>query len=124
MALATWPITLPQVVDHEGFEHSFSVSSRRTEMDSGVPFQRPLYTFVPPKFTGQILLDYSQLETLRVFWEDTLAFGTQKFNWVNPLNDQPAVCRFVSTEPPSISSQGGGTFIATLNFEVMKNESD
>jgi len=117
--MASWPSTLPQRLHQQGFSYQAPEGGIRTDMEFGKPFQRRRFTAAVEPFAGQMYLDKTQYGTLLDFWRNTLAMGSLEFDWVHPITEEPAVIRFIASEPFKISVASGEVFTVKLNFEVI-----
>lgn len=116
--MATWPATLPQVLQVTGFEEKLGATSIRTQMDAGPAKQRRRFTAAPRAITGSITVDSDGWDDFREFYEDTLEGGALSFDWVEPGTEStPATFRF--TAPPSRTAFGGDVWIVSMQLEIL-----
>ena len=118
--MASWPSSLPQEVQVQGFSISpDSGGAIRTEMDSGPAFQRSRYTATTEPFSGRVWLDATQFQTFRTFYVDTLANGSVSFDWKHPITKNAATVRFDVSQPWQISAIAGTLFAVDMRLEVL-----
>ena len=117
--MATWPSTLPQQLEQEGFNDVFPEGAIRTEMASGNPYQRTRYTAAIEPFSGMLYLDAAQYQTLKDFWITTLGLGALSFDWVHPITGAAATVQFIATKPPKITGTKGTLFAVQVMIEVL-----
>lgn len=78
---AVWPVSLPQEPLIQGFARSIIDDTLRSDVDSGPPEARPLYTGNHTRMTIQQLLTSTQRDALLTFYRTTLAHGSLRFKW-------------------------------------------
>lgn len=117
--MATWPSSLPQTFHQQGFEISAPAGAIRTEMDTGVPFQRRRYSAAVEPVVGKMWLDSTQYGTLLDFWRTTTAMGAIEFSWVHPITGNAAQFRFNATEPPRVTVVTASLFEVQLSLEIL-----
>lgn len=116
MSNPTWPATLPQYLEAQGFENRFPNGVVRQPMDSGPGKARRRFTAAPEHISGSIVLDRQQYAAFKAFWKDTLAMGALKFDWVHPITGEACEMSFMAE--PSVSAISGTTFRATLQLII------
>lgn len=109
--MATWPSTLPGL--ELGAELSQQESFIRSPMDTGPTKQRRRFTATSRYLSGTMLLTKTQYETLDTFYKDTISYGSDAFDYTDPVDNSTTVsARFIS--PPSftalIGAAGGVDF--------------
>lgn len=120
-----WPTTLPQKYQHNGFSRGRQGNLLRTEMDSGRPKVRRLFTAVSTYFTGTMVMDGTQLSAFETFFDDVLGSGALTFNFPNPLDYGATTVevRFrvdTKAEPYTATPDGETTdWSVTLNLETI-----
>lgn len=112
--MAAWPATLPQYPTLDGFSEQAVDITLRSPMDAGPPKVRPLYTAAPVDFSLTLVITVAQRATLETFYETTVGFGTDTFDWVHPVTLAAATMQFISR--PGYSALGGG--ILRTSFQV------
>lgn len=114
--MAAWPATLPQLPTLDGFQEQKVDITLRSPMDAGPPKVRPLYTAAPTDFTISLVLETTQRATLETFYETTLGFGTDSFDWVHPVTQSAATMQF--TNRPGYTALGGGYWRTVLQVRI------
>ena len=81
MADITWPATLPQYVDQNGYQEARVSGKLETEMDSGPKSMRRLYTATPVVFSIPINIDiYTGRHLRHVLLYHSKAWDTSLLN--------------------------------------------
>ncbi len=88
-----WPDELPGV-KLSGLSAKFQNPVIRTEMDAGPAKQRLRYTAVPKLFTCTITVPEDKRQVFEAFWQDTLGYGTLRFNMHDPMTGTVKEFRF------------------------------
>lgn len=107
-----YPSTLPQLFQHDSFTKSRQGNLLRTEMDSGLPKVRRLFTAVSTYLTGEMIMTNAELAIFEDFFDNTIASGALSFNFPNPF-DYGATTLEVrfnissKSEPYTVSPDGG-----------------
>ena len=112
---ATWPASLQQVLNEQGFTYEIGDTAIRSEMETGMPKVRRRFTKPINKLSCSILLNISQYSTFSVFFNTTLNGGVNTFNFNNPLSASTSEFRFIT--PPQISPLGGQVFQVSMQWE-------
>lgn len=95
--MTSWPSTLPQYVDQDGYTQTSKNPLIRTEMDAGPAKVRLRYTAVPEEFNISLVLTKTQLDTfVNTFFRNALHYGADTFLWKHPVTQAAATCRFTS----------------------------
>ncbi|MCI0636485.1 MAG: hypothetical protein L0206_21585 [Actinobacteria bacterium] len=133
MALAVWPVDLPQSPLFEGTEESLVDTRVGFQPDAGPSQVMSIFTRGIKKVTYGIgpLRDYHK-DLLDVFVEETLVGGTQFFEWASPAwNSQLLVFKFValpvyqlkihrSTISEAASSENAGAGYVTWTGKIQR----
>jgi hypothetical protein len=120
MATAVWPSNLPQFVLEQGFSEALADAKVETKMEAGPPKARPRYTAGFRTYTATIMCTAAQKEAFDVFYEDTLAFGSLPFTWVEPISQSLATMQFLN--PPPKWSVRGGAHMASFAMRRVKRD--
>lgn len=117
--MAIWPVTLPQNVSWQGYARRIVESRIRTQMDAGPPKLRARYRSAIIEHDVPIqYFTKAQWVLLETFYRDTLANGTQPFDWTDPLTGSTVSFRFKT--PPQVGGMiGPDTISVTLMLEVL-----
>lgn len=114
--MASWPLTLPQYIDQDGYQEKLPKLFIRTAMEAGIPKRRRRFSSSVRPIQGQMLLTFAEMQIFEDFYMNDLAGGSQTFDWVHPRTQAPCVMGF--TSEPSVSAQGAA-FILSMELEVM-----
>ncbi len=114
--MAAWPATLPQYPTLEGFQEQAMDITLRTPMDAGPPKIRPLYTAAPVDLTMTMVLTIEQRATLETFYEDTLGFGADAFDWLHPVTGAAVSMTFSAR--PGYTALGGGMLRVVMQTRI------
>lgn len=113
----TWPITLQQTLNTEGFQIVFGITSIRSDVDVGPAKVRSRFTDAVDTYTTEIFLDFDQWGDLKDFYKTILVNGTLPFLFHDPMTDTDEVFRFAS--PPTVQPLGGRVFRINMNWEKL-----
>lgn len=117
MSNPTWPPSLPQYPNQDGFSEEQADNTIRTQFDAGTMKLRRRYTAAPIKFTMSFTLTAAQKTTLETFFNTTLAGGSLPFDWVKPSDN--AAATFVFRSPLKFSSYGPANFIVVAELQTV-----
>lgn len=113
----TWPATLPDIVTYDEYSESPPDNALRTSMDVGPPKSRRRTTANVRPLSVMMILTTAQVETLDVFYDDTLASGTLTFNFDHPRTETTEEMQFA--EPPIYGEPDGDYFKVTMKWWVL-----
>lgn len=119
MSNPSWPAALPQTPLIEGFSEQLGDGTIQTNTDTGPPKFRRRFTAVPKMFALKLRLTSAQVDTLEAFWQNTLACGSLKFDWVNPRDQSAATFSFMkngSSSAPTIAANDAGVYTASFSL--------
>ncbi|SNS00417.1 hypothetical protein SAMN04488503_2293 [Humidesulfovibrio mexicanus] len=116
MALALWPLGLPQTLQQDGFSLQPPQNFIATPMEVGPRKTRRRDVVATYPVQGQIVVTSAQLDILWAFFRVTIADGSLPFEWVEPRTGDAA--EFTFKEPFTVSDLGGGNSRISLSFEV------
>lgn len=116
MANAVWPITLPQVLLLEGFSSAPPQNFISTPMEVGQAKRRRRDVAAVYPVQGNIHCTAAQLATLWAFYRTTLADGSLRFDWTEPVTGNAATYLF--KEPFAYVAVGGGRYRVSLSLEA------
>jgi len=124
MATIDWEATLPQSYIQDTFSYEQVGNVVRTSMDSGPSKMRRLFTAVPKNYSGQMVMTSAQLTTFKTFFETTLGYGVNLFNFPDPFNLSSTIeVRFLieSSTPPYTVTPDADTldWRISINLEEM-----
>jgi hypothetical protein len=112
---ATWPVTLQQLVNEEGFAYTVGETAIRTESDVGPAKVRRRFTKSVDSVSVTINITQDLYPTFRDFHDITLNGGVLPFDFENPLTGTLEEFRF--SGPYQIRSIGAGNFIVSMVWE-------
>ena len=115
--MAAWPSSLPQSALQQEFTESAEEVTIRSTVDVGPAKLRPRYTAEVALFQLALVLTTAQVATLDAFYQATLVFGSEAFDWTHPRTLAAVSMRFRSR--PSYVPLGGGYWRTVLALEVM-----
>ena len=81
--MASWPSSLPQYALADSYQESPRDILVRTPMDAGPEKRRPRYSAKPIDVSFALLMSSAQIDTFETFFEDTLNWGTDSFDWIH-----------------------------------------
>lgn len=99
MSVPVWPETLPDEALIEGYSRAFPNKLLRSSMETGPAKVRRRVTSGVAPLKGAIYMSRAQLTTFTTFYETTLAGGSLRFSWTDPVTNTSVEIRFA--EPPS-----------------------
>lgn len=113
--MPSWPASLPQFVQEQGYDESLPDQTVESPMDSGPPKSRRRFTtaFRPLRVT--IWCTAEQAEDFEEFYMDDCAAGSLSFTWVHPRTQQAATFRFRKPAPKP-QPFGAGNVAYTFNL--------
>ena len=111
--MAAWPLSQRLRI---GMTESYDAPVIRTQMDAGPAKMRPRTTTVVKPLTGSLVLNGTDVATLRTFYETTTVFGTEVFTWTDPVDDSAINVRF--TAAPSYTVRAGSATPANRIWDV------
>lgn len=115
--MATWPLTLPQYVDQDGYTQTITNPLLRTDMEAGPAKVRLRYTAVPEEFNISLVMTKTQFEAFVTFFKRDIHYGADIFTWKHPVTgDISDNCRFTSMYN---ASPHGLDFKVTISMEIL-----
>ena len=116
--MPTWPSSLPQKPEQQGFLESPPDLTLATDMDVGPAKLRRRFTAGVRVFDFNVLLDNTQVDTLDSFYLTDVAGGALSFDLPDPRASSGTISvRFIG--PPQYSNVGGPLYRATMKFEKL-----
>ena len=85
MANPVWPSTLPQAPLAASLSMKRQDATVRFQPDVGDPIVRNRYTAKARTYTFNMIFSAAQLATFDTFFDTTLANGSLKFDWLDPV---------------------------------------
>lgn len=115
---ATWPETLPQRFEPQGFRRGVGDGRLITQMEGGISRVRRRYRAADP-MTGTLIMSTEQKVSLIEFVQVTLAGGALTFYFPDPdLTGTMLLCR-LGGDMPSWTAVGPHVWRVAITMEVM-----
>jgi hypothetical protein len=115
---AAWPSSgLPLYFLEDGYAEQWADNTIETQPDVGTPIVRPRSTSAPWFFQARMLMTSAQVETMRTFFNSTLASGSLSFTMTQPRLNTSVTARFVA--PPTLEATGPDKYIVAMSFMVL-----
>lgn len=89
-ATITWPATLPQNPQHEGYSEGYEDNVIRSAPDKGPSKTRPRFTRLRKTKSLSFMLTDAQKATFDTFFE-SIKGGALPYNWADPISGAPIV---------------------------------
>lgn len=99
MSNASWPASLPQYVQENGYSEGEPDNLIESQMEAGPPKTRRRYTMQHPLFTMQVCTDVTGRSTFDTFFSTTLKHGSLPFDWVHPITRATVTFMFRKPTP-------------------------
>jgi hypothetical protein len=99
--VATWPASIPQTFDQNGFSYEPEENLVRTRMETGPEKTRVRFTAARTFLSGTMTMSRAEYITLMSFHDSTTVFGTQSFTFTDPVTETTGTFKF--RKPPSIA---------------------
>ena len=112
--MATWPATLQQCLEVQGYSESERDNVIRSPMGYGPAKLRRRTTHRIDDISGFIYVEEADLDTLKGFYRDN---GPLPFDWIDFQTGLPATYRFRAA--PVYRAVGGELYTATLQLELV-----
>lgn len=109
-----FPLSLQDKFNEAGFNYEIGNTTVESEVTSGEPKKRQIYTKAIDRVSGTIELEIDEWTTLETFYKTTLAGGSLTFLFDHPLTGVETEYRFVN--PPSLRPLGGRYFRVNFNW--------
>ena len=120
MAISSWPVTLPQYPDREGFEERPKPQVIAFATESGRGKRRPRSATPMDTITAAFTVDVSLLPVFRTFFETELIKGTLPFAWPDPRDGISYRWWFDAEDPYRITHKAGPICVISCNLERMQ----
>lgn len=114
MAIATWPLSLPEYPLVQGMREQPQSATVRSDPDYGPALQRRRFSAITRKMEVSFSLDGTQYATFKDFFHNTLLDGADKFEFTDPFDDATYEFRFTETYTTTAKKKGRYTIQATL----------
>lgn len=106
MADATWPATLPEKPERDGYNEDVTPNVSSFDPDVGPPTAWRRSTLDGRKIRMSFVFTNSQRDTFLTFYRSTLFDGVRPFLWTNPSYGVEKRYLFDPKTPPAIESIG------------------
>lgn len=113
--METWPASLQDFINEEGFQVQIGNTTVRSDVDVGLAKVRSRFTDGIDVYTTTIYVDYDDVPDVLTFYKTTLVNGTLTFGYDDPLTGVSSEFRFA--EPPDIRPRGGRNFTVSMKWE-------
>ena len=87
----TWPGTLPQYVNRDGFSYSLSNSSLSANMSTGYAKRRKKFTGQYASYTVSMQMTQTQADIFEQFFNNNLGYGVVTMDFPDPLFLDPTI---------------------------------
>jgi len=101
MAIAVWPVTLPQTPLLDGLSNTRETSVRTFKPDVGRPIRSSASTKSYEVFSITMRFDEAQYTIFWAFWETDLQHGLLPFTFKHPFTGVSKTVEFAGEEPPT-----------------------
>ena len=113
--METWPATLQELINEEGFNYTFGETAIISQMDTGPTKKRRRFTKGIDDMSCTINLPKSLYATFYTFYDVSINGGVDTFYFDHPITGSTDVWRFKET--PKISTLGGLEFRVSMVWE-------
>jgi hypothetical protein len=111
--MPAYPASLPQYPIDGGFKDERQQAFIKSQMDSGAPKKRKVFTAAIRNWQWTTILNGTQRATFDTFYITTINEGTDSFTIPDPVDGETVTVRF--TKPPSWSVAKGIGDASTSN---------
>lgn len=115
--MATWPISLQDVVNRDSFSLKIGDTTIRSNMDIGPDKVRRRMTKSVDNLSVSIWVTSAQYTTLYNFYDITLNGGVETFTFDHPITGVATDFRFIS--PPEFRPVGFNTYEVNMAWEIL-----
>ena len=117
--MAQWPSNLPQSPLIDGFSRQKRQNRREFQPEGGKSTSVLFYTAVPDVLEISLYLrGEQQRQDFEDFYDNTLLFGTQPFDFTDPQTGTVGQFRFVGSQP-EFDPSGFTDFIVSFTLEKL-----
>lgn len=118
MAEIQWPASLQQKLDADTFQETLANTLIRSENDLGPAKVRRRHTKGVKEWSVSIRVTIAQYSTLTTFYNNTIAGGSLRFEFLHPITQIAVLARIV--DPPTIQPLNGGIiFKVNMKWEIL-----
>lgn len=103
-----------------GVQGSYKNNVISFEPDAGGEvIERPKYLSVPRVYPGcEMVVTQAQRDDLINFFENTILFGTVKFDWKDPFTNAVRVCKLRNFSDRPVNSVGTSSTLYEVSFDL------
>ena len=123
--IAVWPLDFPQVFLADGFEPKLMPNTYESTPTGAAGSAAKIFTAVPWLLAGTLPFKESQLWDFKTFYEETLDFGVEKFQWSQSIPGltqgacEMQFCRAVNPNHYSLEFIGGLRWHISLGLVIL-----
>ncbi len=114
MTIPVWPSGLQDRLNANDFNLTIGENLVRTEMSTGPYKSRKRFTKAMDTISCSILMNRSEYQTFKNFYETSLNSGSREFEYRDPITDEMKKYKFASV--PVIRFIQGNTFQVSMNW--------
>lgn len=107
---ASWPPTIPQLPDREGWRETFPKNVIRSQNDQGVAKQRRRGTGGVRPYQVNMTMSGQEVIDFDTFWTTDLGEGALPFTHLNARTGLTHTYQFHGDTPPTVVNIGGDTY--------------
>lgn len=115
----SWPTQLQDYLNEDSFSHEFGNTTIRSSFDVGPAKVRRRFTRSIDMISCTIDLYKDDYDFFKTFYNTTLNGGVTPFEFNHPITQDLITVRFISDNPPSFRSMGGGYFKISMKWEIL-----
>lgn len=113
-----WPLTLQEKFNAQGFSVQVGDTKIESENETGPPLVRSRNTLSIDEYSTSIDVNKTELATFQSFYKTTLANGTKRFEFTDPLTDTVEEFQFVGSY--GITPIGSGGIEFRISYQLRK----
>ncbi|OCC01717.1 hypothetical protein BA190_27535 [Labrys sp. WJW] len=118
--IPSWPATLPQLFNRQGFAYAEGDGRLMSDTDTGPGKVRRRTTAAVDIMKGQMTVTLDQLQTMRDFIRNDLVGGSLPFQIADPLGGAaPLLVRFSKDGMPQYQNIAGALWTAAFQVDVL-----
>lgn len=113
--MTTWPGTIPNEFEREGYQEGFANNVIKSNVDSGPPKRRRRTSANIKTLQGRIQMTTAETELLETFFYDTVGEANE-FDFTHPRKE--TTISVVFSEPPTLVQIGPDLWSVSIKLEV------
>jgi hypothetical protein len=114
-----WPADLPDNFLLEGYSETLADTTIRTQMEAGIAKVRRRFTYAARPFSGRLVVNRAQKESLEAFYITTCRSGADRFEWRHPSRREYVAAQIRFTAPPGFEPLEPEIWHAVLQMEIL-----